>query len=99
VTTLTLLRTRAHRWTITLHLPAVGRKRLIGAASLASTGTVLWLAAPAYLPGADVSAVMVLAGIGCPWSVAWVTLLALERRIARDLVADAQRGHEKAAPR
>jgi hypothetical protein len=62
-------------------------------------GTTLWLAAPAYLPGADVSAVMVLAGIGLPWSVGWVTLLLMERRILRDLAADPNRGQDWTVPR
>jgi hypothetical protein len=86
----------SRRRAVSLTLPAVGRKRLVCAGSLASTATTLWLAAPAYLPGAEVSAVMVLAGFGLPWSVAWVTLLAMERRIRTDLLVDANRGHGEA---
>jgi hypothetical protein len=42
---------------------------------------------------------MVLAGFGIPWSMAWVTLLLMERRILRDLAADPNRGQDWAAPR
>lgn len=71
--------------TIRFTPPAVGRKRLVCATSMASAATTLWIASPAVLPFADVSPVMVLAGFGIPWSVAWVALLAMERRILRDL--------------
>jgi hypothetical protein len=97
MTSMTLFRTR--RFDVRVILPAVGRKRLICAGSMASTATTLWLAVPACLPGADVSAVMVLAGFGIPWSVAWVTLLLMERRILRDLAADPNRGQDWAVPR
>jgi hypothetical protein len=90
---------RARQFAVQVSLPAVGRKRMIFTCSLASAGTTLWLAAPAYLPGADVSAVMVLAGIGLPWSVGWVTLLLMERRILRDLAADPNRGQDWTVPR
>lgn len=97
MTSMTIPLSRQHA--VTVSLPAVGRKRLICATTLASTATTLWIAAPAYLPFADVSAVMVLAGFGIPWSVAWVTLLAMERRITRDLKPAERRDVDTEAPR
>lgn len=67
-----------------MELPAVGRKRLTATLTLSATATALWIAAPAYLPGASVSALHVLEGIALPLSVGWVTLLLMERRIIRD---------------
>jgi len=70
---------------VSLSLPRVGLKRLAATAALCTTATSLWIAAPAYLPFADVSAKLVAAGVVVPWGVGWVTLLLMERRIADDL--------------
>lgn len=70
---------------VTIELPKVGRRRLVGAGVLCSTATTLWIAAPAYLPWAVVSPMHVVEGFMIPLGVAFVTLLLMERRIAREL--------------
>jgi hypothetical protein len=81
---------------ITIEVPQVGRKRLVGAAVLCATATVLWIAAPAYLPFAVVSWQLVVVGVAIPFGVGYVTLLLMERRILRDLTP-AQRGARERA--
>jgi hypothetical protein len=70
---------------VTVEFPHVGRRRLVCVGVLSSIATALWIA-PAYLPFSDVSALLVLAGVAVPFGVGWVTLLLMERRIARDMV-------------
>lgn len=76
---------------ITIELPRVGRKRLIGTVVLCSLATTLWIAAPLYVeeiplvPDADLTVWLVLWGVLVPWSVGAVALLWMEWRITRDL--------------
>jgi len=70
---------------VQIQFPQVGRKRAIFTVVLSVIATVLWIAAPAYLPWATVSVLHVVEGITLPAAVGWVTLLLMERRIVRDL--------------
>jgi len=79
------------KFKVTIELPKVGRKRLIGAGVLSATATTLWIAAPAYLPWAVVSPEHVLEGFAIPFGVGVVALLFMEYRIARDLEKPAER--------
>jgi hypothetical protein len=62
-----------------------GRGRLIGATSMASVSTALWIAPAALLPGAQVSPMLVTVGVAIPFGVAALALSLMEERIKRDL--------------
>ncbi|WP_433368308.1 hypothetical protein ACQPZX_41310 [Actinoplanes sp. CA-142083] len=79
------------RFRVSLVLPDVGRRRLIATTSLCTSASALWVGA-GTLPFADLSFETVAAGVAIPWGIGWVTLLAMERRIKRDL-KPAERRH------
>lgn len=54
---------------------------------LCSSATLIWLGV-SLIPGADLSPLTVAASIGVPWGVGLVTVLAVERRAARDLTGE-----------
>jgi len=70
---------------IRIELPNVGRKRLIGAGVLCATASTLWIYAAAQRSALVYMPLHVMVGIGVPLGVALVTLLCMERRIAREL--------------
>jgi hypothetical protein len=81
---------------LTVEIPSVGGKRLAATISLASTATALWIGAPAYLPFAVVSWQLVVVGFLIPFSVGWVTLLLMERRIVQEAQSAKQAHRERA---
>jgi hypothetical protein len=79
----TVLRLRTHN--ITIDFPRASRLRLITTSSMASTATSLWIAAPAYLPFADMTPKLVGIGFLIPFGVGYFSLFFAERRARRDL--------------
>jgi hypothetical protein len=70
---------------VTIGLPKIGRKRLITTGAIAATGAALWTWSATRLAAPDTVWLHVVVGIGIPGGIGWVTLLLMERRIARDL--------------
>jgi len=70
---------------VTIELPKVPRRRLIGAGVLCATASTLWIYAAAQRSALVYMPLHVMVGIGVPLGVALVTLLLMERRIAREL--------------
>jgi hypothetical protein len=72
---------RPARPRLEFRFPQVGGRRLACTGILCSAATALWIGAPAYLPGADLSLALVAAGVLVPGWTGFVTLLAVEHRI------------------
>jgi hypothetical protein len=70
---------------VEISMPKVGRRRLIGTTALAATGSTLWIWAATQQCAPDTVWFHVLFGVAIPFGMGWVTLLFMERRIARDL--------------
>lgn len=80
---ITVLRLREQD--ITLDFPRPTRLRLITTSSMASTATGLWIAAPTYLPFAEMTPRLVGIGFLVPFGVGFFTLLLAELRARQDL--------------
>lgn len=70
---------------VTIQLPQVGRKKLIVAGVLCSTAATLWIYAAAQRSALAALPLHIMVGVGVPFGVGFVTLLLIERRIAREL--------------
>lgn len=62
-----------------------GRRRLVGAGVLCSSASALWIAPAAVFPGAELSPLLVVVGVGIPFGVGALVLSLMERRIVREL--------------
>lgn len=81
---------RVGAYDLTLPKPQVSTARMVTTTSLASTFSTLWIASPALLPFADVSAKLAVSGLLIPFGVGYVSLLLAEWRAGRDLTARAR---------